>query len=819
MKRNWAIAAGLLLSINLLAQPATQTIRGKVVDAESKFPLIGVNIVLSTDEGETKGAVTDIDGMYELEEVPVGRQTLEFSYIGYEKVLLNNIVVSSGREVILNVSMTESVMELQTVEVVGVRSGETRNEMAPVSGRQFNVEETDRYAGSRGDVGRMAANFAGVQGADDSRNDIVIRGNSPLGLLWRFEGVNIPNPNHFSIPGTTGGPVAILNNKYLENSDFFTGAFPAEYGNGIAGVFDVRMRNGNNRRHEFSVQFGVIGTELTAEGPLSKEKQSSYLATYRYSTLRLFDLIGVRVGTNAAPAYQDGAFRFNFPTAKGGNLAFWGIGGYSKIEVINSDLEGPGELKDNPDLYSESDRDQTFGSQMGVAGVTFTQPLNPSAFIKATVSASHQATFSEQQKIFRHVEGDRFVVDSLPPFLNFFIGDSKLSAYLAFNKKLNKKTAFKAGLNTDYWIFNYVDSFKLIRINPGPDGAPLVGDWRLRWDTRGEGAVMFQPYVQFRRQLGKRLSAMAGVTGLYFGLNDNSFSPVEPRLGLVYSPADNQRINLGYGLHSQILPPYVYFYGLETKNGDPQEHNLDLSLLKSHHGVLGYDWFIAKAMRFRLETYYQHLYNVPVEKNPSAFSLVNAGSGFDRLFPDTLVNEGIARNYGLEATVERNFSKGYYLLLAGSVFNSRYRGSDNIWRNTTFNGRVSLNGVFAREFTFSKGSALNLGAKVNYTGGRWRGEVDKAASDAAQDVVYINETVNTIQLKPYFRADLKLAYRWNRPKTLHEFSIDLVNITNRKNLLLQTYVPDFPEGDYIQETYQLGFLPIFFYKLEFGVGK
>jgi hypothetical protein len=823
MRTYLAILGCLLLSINIQAQTATQTIRGTVVDQEAKFTIPGVDILLTTDKGEEKGAVTDIDGAYVLEKVPVGRHTVQFSFVGYETVLLNNIVVSSGKEAILNIEMREGV-ELQTIEVIGIRTGETKNEMAPVSARQFSVEETDRYAGSRGDPARMASNFAGVQGADDSRNDIVIRGNTPQGLIWRLEGVTIPNPNHFAIPGTAGGPVAILNNKYLTNSDFFTGAFPAEFGNGIAGAFDVRMRNGNEQRHELSFQLGILGTELSAEGPLSKEKRSSYLLSYRYSTLRLFDFIGLQLGTGAVPQYQDAAFRFNFPTNNGGNLALWGIGGFSRIDVKNSEITDP-EVLTNPDLYAESDRDQVFTSYMGVAGLTYTKPLNLSTFFKVTLAASNQTIGAiDTKKIFRKKVWDTetldsvFVIDSLVPFLYYDLSESKFSAYLSLTKKFSKRTSLKAGLNTDYWMFNYLDTFRQIVIPPEyPEKPGIIGDWRVRWDTQNEGAIMLQPYVQVRHRFGSKLTATAGLTSLYFGLNDNSFSPLEPRAGLVYDLAEGQKLSLGYGLHSQIVPPYMYFYGVTNdEEGNPQEVNRDMGLFKSHHAVAGYDWFIAQALRLRIEAYYQYLFNIPVEEESSSFSLVNAGSGFDRLFPKRLVSEGTARNYGLELTVERFFSQGYYFLLTGSVFDSKYKGSDGVLRNTTFNGRFAMNGLVAREFTLKKGSALNIGGKVTWAGGRRRGILDVVESDKIQEPVFEDATMNSEQVPNYFRADLKLAYRWNRPKVLHEFSIDLVNVTNQRNLLYFTYVPNHPSGDYLQETYQLGFLPIFYYKLEFG---
>ena len=307
----------------------TQTVRGSVFDNESKFPIVGAKIFLFSDSYSAK-TITDFDGFFILENVPVGKHELEVSYTLYSPNKLTT-EVTSGKEVVLQVPLVEFVSEQKEVVVHGRKRGEVLNELALISAQQFSVEETNRYPGSRMDPARMASNFAGVQGADDSRNDIIIRGNSPLGVVWRVEGVDIPNPSHFAISGSTGGPVSIINNKILANSDFFMSAFPAEYGNSTSGVFDLKLRNGNNRRHEFTGQFGFLGTEFLAEGPLSKKKKSSYLVMGRYSTLSLFQQVGIQLGTDAVPQYGDASFKFNFPLKKGGQLSWFGIGGKSNI--------------------------------------------------------------------------------------------------------------------------------------------------------------------------------------------------------------------------------------------------------------------------------------------------------------------------------------------------------------------------------------------------------------------------------------------------------------------------------------------------------
>ena len=239
----------------------------------------------------------------------------------------------------------------EVVVKASAKKAEAQNELAMVSARTFSVEETERFAGSLGDPARMVANYAGVMTQNDSRNDIIIRGNSPSGVLWRMEGIEIPNPNHFGAQGTTGGPVSMVNNNLLTNSDFLTGAFPAEYGNALAGAFDLNLRSGNSTEHEFTGQVGFNGFELGAEGPLLKLKNgqnASYLANYRYSTLEVIDKMGFNVGTGAAiPEYQDITFLVDVPGTKTGRIKLFGLWGKSFI-ALGRDLSDTAENQYNP---------------------------------------------------------------------------------------------------------------------------------------------------------------------------------------------------------------------------------------------------------------------------------------------------------------------------------------------------------------------------------------------------------------------------------------------------------------------------------------
>ncbi len=798
MKKN-ILFLFFLVPAFLFSQDLNQTIRGKVIDKESNQKLADATVVIFKDSILLQGVYTNENGIYRLENVPIGRVALRFSFIGYNDVFINNVIVTAGKEIILNVEMEESAEILDVVTITSDNnSREINNEMAVGSVHTFSVEETDRYAGSRGDPARMASNFAGVQGADDSRNDIVVRGNSPLGVLWRLEGIDIPNPNHFAIAGTTGGPVSIINNKYLSNSDFFTGAFPAEYGNAIAGVFDLKMRKGNDEKQEYSAQLGFLGTELFAEGPINKTTHSSYLASFRYSTLKLFQFLHLEIGTSAVPNYFDGAVKLNFPI-KNGAINVFGVGGKSDIDIIVSDY-----TKEETELYGDSDRDQYFGTSMATAGMSYSHQINASTYGKFTLAYSWQENHANHALVYRNAAFD---IDSIVPNLGYYFRDQKISAIYNLNKKINNRQSFKTGVSVENYFYNHVDS----NLNL------ITGDFDHRYQFM-ESAYLFQGYFQWKYKVSEKLILNGGLHGQLFTINSNS-KAIEPRAGLKYFLDTKSAMTLNFGLHSQMLPSYQYSFRKLQADGTYGLINKDVGFIRSIHNVVGYERTLSSNLRMNVEMYYQYLYDVPVEKKSSAFSLANEGSGFSRFFPDSLENTGTAKNYGLELTLEKYFSNHFFFLVTGSIYNSLYTGSDGIERKTDFNGSYATNILGGYEITVNKKDVITTGIKMTYAGGKLTTPVNEDATLAAKELVYIDSLTNTIQLKDYFRVDLKLGYKINGKKKhiTHEIAVDLVNVFNIQNVLGLTYAPNpaDPTVNPVREEYQLGFLPLFYYKVDF----
>lgn len=798
MNRKLVFCLLMLLPVMAEAQ-RVQTIKGRVVDKESKTPLAGVTVIV-TDAQPVQGAATDIDGYYHIDSVAVGKHSLAATYVGYNSFSATDIIVSSAKEVVLNLDMEEASVKMAEVEIKVKR--DHINDMAIVSTRTFDVQETERYAGSRADPARMASNFAGVQGGNDSRNDIVVRGNSPQGVLWRMEGVDIPNPNHFSIPGTTGGPVSMLNSKTLANSDFFMGAFPAEYGNAVAGVFDLKLRSGNNSRYEFTGQLGFLGTELAAEGPISKKKGSSFLIAYRYSTLQLFEGMHIKIGTSSVPKYQDATFKLNFPTKKG-NFSIFGIGGLSSIDLIVSTLTKPAE-----ELYGEQDRDQYFTANTGVVGATYSHTINSKTFTQISIAEGGSSVFAHHEKVFRDYA--TFRLDSMKNILGYTFNTGATTLHWFVNKKLSAKQTLKFGVLNNYYHLNLVDSSRQYPTSRQ--------DWQHRSDFNG-GTDLLQAYVQYKFKPSDKITVNGGLHGQL--LTHNSTWAVEPRVGLKWNVNATDVFTAGYGLHSQVQQLYQYFAHLPA-NPASVMHNYNVGFTRSHHMVVAYEHPLSKVMRLRGESYYQYLFNVPVETRAgSSYSALNQGSSFSRDYPSQLQNTGTGYNYGVELTLEKRMAHGYYFMITGSAFDSKAKGNDGVYRNTDFNTKYAVNLLGGYEHKLGQYGTLIAGGKVTMAGGRLYSLVDTAASNKLGDIVIFDSTRNTKTLPAYFRADLKIGARFNNKHVTHEIGLDLVNILNTKNVLTLTYSPDLASQglDPYYKQYQLGFLPIFYYRIDFSTGR
>jgi len=780
------VLIGLLAFVPAFAQ-STQTLRGVVRDAETLAPIIGANVVV-TDLQPVNGAQTDIDGKFEITEVPTGRHDLQVSYIGYKTQQRPGLVVTSGKE--LNLDFKLELNQGPSIVITAeADKSRTKNELNAVSGRLFTIDETNRYAGTRGDPSRMAANYAGVASANDGRNDIVVRGNSPSGLLWRLEGLDISNPNHFAANGTTGGPVSVLNNNTLDNSDFLTGAFSAQFGNALSGVFDLSMRTGNPSKHEYTGQFGFNGLELNAEGPISlgtKRKPATYLVAYRYSTLELLQKMGINFGTSGLPKYQDGSLRIDIPGEKlKGTTTLFAIGGRSNIHI-------PADPDPNS-VYNTQLLDINFKSDIQVVGLRRTI-LHKNGYSSLTIGYNHEGN---SQTI------DTVGTDKKTLALNRDqqYGQGRVQMHYFYNRRIGKRNVLRIGLQED--LMNYELSERHYWSS--------LQTWQVNNNSKGSTSLT-RAYIQTKWAVNSRFTVLPGVHAMHFALNNKMV--IEPRLGATYQTGLKTQLTAGLGMHSRLQTLATYFTQTTLANGTTTLTNKQLDYTKALHAVLGFQWFITPKTRLKSELYYQHLYQVPVSESETWYSALDQGAYFGIPLLDSLKNKGKGRNYGVELTLERFMQKGYYYLVTASLYDSRTIGADNTRRNSAFNGHYVANALIGKEWKAGKKGTFTFDGRAAWLGGKLYTPVDFAKTVAKNDgnIYYDHSQQYALRAPDYLRFDIRIGYRRNGKKITQEWAASVENVANRRNVLEQTF--DFSTGK-VRYIYQLGLFPIALYKITF----
>jgi len=740
-----------------------QTVKGRVVDKDSKTPLWGATVIIS-GYNPTLGAVTDSTGYFNIRNVPVGRQTIRVSYIGFGDVLLQNVIVTSRQDISLDILMSESVHNMKEVTITsGIEKDKALNPMATISALTFSIDEVQRFAGGLTDPSRMVQAYAGVAATSNDNNEIVVRGNSPRGLLWRIEGIEIPNPNHFrEDEGATGGGVCILSSNVISNSDFFTGAFPAEYGNALSGVFDLNLRKGDDESVQFSLQASVVGTEATLEGPLSKKHKSSFLINYRYSTFALLNDVGIKVSTeNIIPKFQDLAFNIDLPTNKSGQFTLFGI-----LAKSSSGTKAPGdslELTDKTKRFEEFDEGNVW-----ITGITH----NFVAADKKTSFKTVIAIMGEDNKMTNDTMDFHFLDHNI---YREDLGYRTIRASFMTNHKFNSRQTMRLGI-----IFSD-EHYKLYSSGFDFDS----GQNRKVFDSKGDTYVL-QGYIEWKYRMTDKITLNTGLHYLRFFLNNAG--SLEPRAGFVWHISRKQSVSAGFGLHSRIEPISIYLTNIPQNNNTAIPANKNLGLSKSLHAVLGYDVSFNEDLHLKIEAYLQYLYNIPAGTgvDNDQFSVLNLRYGFVTI---PLVNSGKGRNLGIDLTFERYFTKSYYFMITGSLYDSRYTPADGKVYNTAFNGHYIFNILIGKEWTLGskKNKTLGINSRFLYRGGmRYQG-IDLTASNMAGKAVYNKDENYTLITPDVYNLDVGVNFKLNRKKFSWIVSLDVDNLTNNKNVIGMKY--------------------------------
>jgi hypothetical protein len=793
MKKSVILSLILMTSVILFAQPK-QTIKGNLIDKDTRQPLIGASVVIA-DIQPVMSASTDENGDFSIKNVPVGRHKIQCTYVGYSTFSSDNIILNSAKELVLNLELIETVTQQQEVVVKAFKNQGNRalNEAAVLSSRSFSVEETQRAAASASDPARMAMGFPGVQANRDSRSDIVVRGNSGIGLLWRLEGIDIPNPNHFARIGSSGGGLTIFSTNMLATSDFMTGAYPAEYGNSFSGVFDMKFRKGNQEKTERTAKIGLLGLEYAQEGPLSSKSKASYLVNYRYSTLGILNKLGLHlVGARVDNNFQDLSFNIYLPGKNSKNMVtIFGVGG------LSSEQETVG------DFTTFSERNATdFRTNMGALGITHFRLINEKSYIKTTVALMNQLVINNDYELKSALDTSILSKERHQ--------DGKFAISSVYNYKFNPTLALKTGLTASYLFFDFYKKY-------GNSKNPIIASnfdiaSPPTFDYSENSPIMVQPFAQMRYSPSEKLTMNFGVHAMYFNIN-RKYS-VEPRFNLKYQLADNQSLSFAYGLHGKILPLGNY----QTRENLPLAVgvwpiNTELDILKAHHFAAAYDISIGKGAHLKAEVYYQHLFNVPVSIDAnSTYSLLNNITGFAET---PLVSMGTGTNKGIEFSLEKGFEDGTFFTASTSLYRSTYEPLNGKTYSTQYDSRVQANFIGGKEWKLKKNNVLQIGTKIIFNGGLPLNPLKEGVVQKdGKNPIYDENRPFTERNKRYFRPDLRIAYRKDRSKYAYTLALDIQNVANYRNQdgLSRTYDSKTNAWEYRKQS---ALVPIISYQVDF----
>ncbi len=797
-----------LFAIQAFSQKLSQTVRGTIIDNDSKLPLIGATVIIPGTK-PLMGTATDINGKFRLENIPIGRIKLQLSYMGYEAKTISDIIVNSGKEVVLDFAMQESVAKMNEVIVKAHKKGEAINDMAMISARSVSLEETGRYTGGMSDPSRVVSNFAGVACTGDGSSDIIVRGNAPKYMQWRLDGIEITSPYHFDDQNASFGALTALNNDLLATSDFFSGAFSPEYGNVLSSIFDVKLRTGNNEKFEAAAGIGIMGTDLTLEGPFKKGYTGSYLVNYRYSAISLIKKLGL-VDVPGALDYQDATFKVVLPTKKTGTFSFFGLGGlndFSMKNMNNSDLSTPGGIK-NADISRDYDK----SANLENIGMNHTLTVNNNSFIKTSLSYSKNGfndDVFETRTIKKYNSTGEYVNDSVgerTPTFNSRIANSAYRGAITYNNKFNAKNKIQIGTKYTLSVYDFDQSM----FNPAAAALLKVTDFR-------QNVSSVNNFISWKHCFNENITIIAGLHNMNVLLNNES--TFEPRLAVNWKLNATNSFHVGYGNHSQMEKIQNYFTRITQPDGSVTEPNKNLGLLKAHHYVAGYEKQLTEQLVAKAEIYYQDLYNLPVENNDTSY-YATLNEGIDYRYVD-LVNKGKGKNYGLEITVERFFDKNYYFLINATLFESKYKSLEGVWRNTQYNGNYLCNILFGKEFK-NLGKKLNqtlaINTKVFFGGGKkyiplLRDANGNVAVDQANNRYFDYKKAYESSIDDVYQINLSVSYKFNKQKATHEIFIDLMNLTDNKPRMSEYYDESKPGNIGYREGF--GFFPNVMYRVYF----
>ncbi|MCK5455302.1 MAG: TonB-dependent receptor [Calditrichia bacterium] len=741
---------------------STGRVEGRLIDAETKMPLIGANILIINT---VLGAASDMEGEFVIENVPVGNYSLQFRYIGYKSVIKTDVIIRPGRRSFVQAEL--NMAAISSDEVVVTAGYFNQKSDQPLSLANFSREEIRRAPGSAGDVSRIILGLPSLAKMDDQSNNLIVRGGSPLENTFYIDNMEMPNINHFPTQGASGGAIGILNVDLIEDVDFHTGGFSAVYGDKLSSIMNINFREGNRSRYDVQLDLNFAGFGGVAEGPLLNK--GSWLVSARRSYLD-FLVKTVNVGSTMAPSFGDYQGKLVYDLNPAHKLTLIGI--YA-------------DEHNSPDQETAIENDMVFfGNQDNYQSML---GVNWQALWQKIGYSNTSITYN----------GARFVEDFYETGSGDPLGRNRsFEQSITFRNvnhfKLHPNHSLEIGaeikaLNSDF--NNYQDEYSDAFGNLVP--ASYVLEEIREHKVSGFASYIFKPMPSLTTTMGFRSD--------YFSYNNNFH--LSPRIAFSYQLNSRLKINGATGVYYQNLPLLLLV---------SSDRNRDLKDLYAVHYIAGMEYLLTASTRMTMEFYQKNYRDFPIDlTQPGLFLLDEVFYKQGYVFNNQQLNSvGKAYSRGIELMIQKKLARDFYGLASASFFRTRYQGADDTWRNRIFDNRL----IVSIEGGYKPNSRWEFSLRWIYAGGRPFTPYDVEASQALNRGVYDESQINEDRYPAYHSLNVRFDRRFHFSRSNLILYLSVWNTYNRQNV--SAYFWNQTENK--QGTiYQFSMLPIFGLEFEF----
>ena len=709
------------------------SLKGRVLDADTKIPLIGVNVFLA---GLNVGDATDEAGWYFMENVPVGAYTIKFSYIGYEALARADVVVRSKRTTFLDAELKMSPLELESVVVSGGYFSAVEDQ--PVSAVNFSYEEIRRAPGSAGDVSRIIMGLPSIAKVDDQSNNLVVRGGNPIENTHFIDNIEIANINHFPSQGASGGPIGMLNVDLIQDVSFYAGGFSVAYGDKLSSVMDLTFREGNRDRINGELDLSFAGFGGVAEGPISDGK-GSWLFSVRRSYLDLL-LKMVDVGATVAPRFGDFQGKLVYDINDRHKLIALGVWGNDKMKSDQSQA-----VENDMVVFGEQDITQS------TAGINWRALWAGSGYSNTSLSYSSN---DYDEDFYETGTGNQLTQNRSR--------EQSFNLRNVNHFRLNHNNSIDFGVETKYLVADYDNLYAEYTDAFGQPVSSLVIDNRVTSNKLGI-------FLNYTLKPTSRLTAPAGLRGDYFSGNSNGH--ISPRLSMSYRLSDRTTLNGATGIFYQSLP--ILFLASSDRNRDLKDP-------VATHFIAGIEHLLSDDTRLSVEVYQKNYRDFPIDpEQPGLFLLDEIYYRDAFVFNyDKLVDTGKASSGGVEIMVQKKLAQDFYGLASASYFRTRYKGQDGIWRNRNFDNRF----IFSVEGGYKPNAKWEFSVRWIYAGGRPFTPFNLEASQAINRSVLDENNINGERYPAYHSLNVRFDRRFHFSGSNLVFYSSVWNVYNRENV-------------------------------------